>query len=287
MHEEKRTDDEIQRSVKNLFLGIVPERTHELLGLWDSLQLQFCLLGDGKTPMMEGGAYRYVHFNHRALRVVWVSAFAAWEAYACTHAELMEGEVRTSHRLKELLKIALDVRDSDAPESVPLTGLPQPGQLPDKDAEPQLRAAAELAMFATGWAMLHEVRHLQHQQEGTSSGPESTGDPARSEEHSCDLFATTFLMRDANRYAVESDSNPDLVYQKRSIGIYFAVFALVVLGHPKWEQSDTHPSIQSRLDAVYQQISGGHLDMAACIATLAFSALQRIWPTAPNLVFKQ
>ena len=151
--EEKRNDAEIQGAVKALFLGLAPESATALQQLWDNYQLQFCLFADGDGVKLEGGAYRYVHFNHRALRVVWVSAFAAWEAYECAHSALSDGEMRSFDRLQELLDLALEVRDADDPESVPLRGLPAPGELvPD----PRLRAPAELAMFAAGWARSEE-----------------------------------------------------------------------------------------------------------------------------------
>jgi len=284
MYQEKRNDVEVQQAIKSLFLGIAPERASELSSLWDTYQLEFCLFSDGNQVMIEGGAYRYVHFNHRFLRVVWVSAFAAWEAYACLQVALAEEKTKNSDRLTELLQIALSVRDASDPEAVPLVGLPEPGHLPDKEAEPQLRAAAELAIFATGWALLHEVQHLKHQQDGSSAGPDAPPDLARAEELSCDEFATQFLMRDVARYAIESDSDAEIAHRKRTTGIYFAMFALVVLNHPKWHETDSHPSVQQRLDAVREHLSGNRIDEGLCIAALAFSSLQDLWPSAPNLV---
>jgi hypothetical protein len=131
--------------IKALFLGIAPEKRSELERLWDDYQLQFCLFMDDKGVLMEGGAYRYVHFNHRALRVIWVSAFAAWEAYSCAQLAFGDGELRSFDRLQDLLGLALRIRDANDPEAVSLGGLPEPGSIP---SDPQLRAPAELAMFA-------------------------------------------------------------------------------------------------------------------------------------------
>jgi hypothetical protein len=282
--QQNRNDAHVQKAMKDLFLGIAPEHSDDLETLWNTLQLQFCLFEDSGQVLMEAGAYRYVHFNHRALRVFWVSAFAAWEAYALSAAAVIEGKVRNLDRLKELIYIALRVRDASDPESVPLAGLPDPGCLPDKEAEPEHRAAAELAIFAAGWAMLHEVKHLKHQQEDTSAGPDATPDLARKEELSCDDFATDFLMRDVERYANESGYDLLQVRQKRSLGIYFAMFGLVVLSHSKWEETESHPSVQCRLNAVRRSLAGDQFDDAFCIALLAFSSLHALWPLAPKLV---
>lgn len=283
MFQDWRNDIELQQAIRALFLGIAPERSNELDTLWNNLQLEFRLFSDGDQVMMEGGAFRYVHFNHRILRIVWVSAFAAWEGYVCLHTAQTKGTPQNSDRLKELLQVALDVRDAKDPESISLAGLPEPGHLPDKNTDPQLRAAAELAMFAVGWALLHEVQHLTYQQEGTSAGPDAIPELARKEELSCDEFATQFLIRDVVHYGAESGFDPETVQMKRSVGIYFAIFSLVVLSHPNWEETGSHPSIQHRLDAVRNKLNDSDTNKAFCIAMLAFSALQNLWPSAPNL----
>lgn len=53
--EEKRSDAQIQKAVKELFLGLAPEKTDELKRLWDDYQLQFCLFTDDQGVLLEGG----------------------------------------------------------------------------------------------------------------------------------------------------------------------------------------------------------------------------------------
>lgn len=283
MNSYARSDAVVQEAVKNLFLGTAPERQTELAEFWDTLGLKFCLLEDGDQITMEAGAYRYVHFNRRILVVIWVSAFAAWEAYSLATSLITEKGIKTSDRLHELLGIALEVRDTHDVDAVLLAGLPMPGELPDPKVAPEQRTAAELAMFATGWAMLHEVRHLKHQQEGTSATRDAPPELCREEELSCDQFATDFLMRDFADYADAMNADPKKVHMKRSLGIYFAMFAMVVLGYPDWRASPSHPSIQRRIDAVRWRLSGGQLDPALLIAHLAFGALNTLWPHAPHI----
>jgi hypothetical protein len=281
LNSDKRSDAEIQRAVKGLFFGLAPERVSELEQLWDDFQLQFCLFTDDEGVMLEGGAYRYVHFNHRALRVIWVSAFAAWEAYTYGQSAFSDGELRDVHRLEELLSLALEIRDASNPEAVPLCGLPEPGSLP---TDPLLRAPAELAFFATGWAMLHEVRHLKHQQEGTSTAEGDSPDLARAEELSCDRFAAEYLIEKVTDYAQGHTTNEAKVRMKRALGIYFGVFALIVLAHPNWGQTDSHPSVADRLRAMRHILSVDGLDEALCVVGLSLAGLKQVWPKAPDFL---
>lgn len=274
----------VREGMRNLFFGIAPERRDESQTLWDDLQVEFCLLSDEGGVTLAGGAYRYVHFNHRALRVMWVCAFAAWEGYAAVHSTLVEDGNAVRHgRFRTLLQLAIEIREAPDPEAVSLQGLPEPGHLPNPALAPEMRAAAELAMFAAGWAILHEVRHLRHQQEGTSCEQDAAPQEAWKEEHSCDQFATEFLLQQVDAYCAGSGEPVDLVQRKRRLGIYFAGFALVVLSHPKWDATDTHPAVQDRLQALRRQLMPGQPDDAFCIAMLAFSALKAEWPAAPGI----
>lgn len=279
--EEKRSDAQIQDAVKQLFLGIAPERSRDLAKLWDAYQLQFCLFTDDKDVLLEGGAYRYVHFNHRALRVIWVSAFAAWEAYAYAQSALGDDEFGTSDRLQELLALALEVRDASDPEAVQMRGLPEPGSLP---SDPERRLPAELAMFAAGWAMLHEVRHLKHQQDMTSTAKDAPPELARAEELSCDSFAAEYLLETVAQYAKDYEMDQAKVRMKRALGVYFGVFALIILAYPNWHETASHPSVSDRLRAMRSILNAEGLDEALCIAELALAGLKQVWPNTPDFI---
>ncbi len=277
-----RNDAEVQQAVKAQFLGIAPERAGDLEHLWSECDLQFNLLEDEGEVVMEGGAYRFVRFNHRALRVIWVSSFAAWEAFKCSADAANQGETRNHEKLKILLELALTIRNAPNPEEVPLLGLPEPGVFPDARSEPELRTASELAVFASGWAMLHEVRHVMHQREGTAYTFDSPSEDKWAEELSCDSFASLFLLKNAADYAQMTGQDSALVLRKRSMGIYFAMFALTVLAHDQWSDSPTHPAVQKRLNATRGHVSGDAIDDALSIAALAFSSLEDVWSGVPK-----
>jgi len=278
-----RSDIQIQHAVKQNFLGIVPERESELEALWTNYQLQFSLVADGDCFEMSGGVYRHVRFNHRALRVLWVSAFAAWEAYTCVANAITERRERDTVRLKRLVDIALSIRDSADPESVPLDDIPPPGSFPEQ-CTPALRAPAELAVFISGWAMLHEVQHCICQQEGRSSEGLDVG-AKHSEEFSCDAFATRFILEQVAIYADQHGVDEAIVRKKRAFGIFFATFALAVLAAGAWNETSEHPSIERRIDAIRRQVNGDSVDEALLAAALAFVGLGEVFPGAEALIF--
>ena len=176
-----------------------------------------------------------------------------------------------------------EILESDIPEGVVFPDrIPEPGILIDKSSDAETRAAGELAIFAVGWVLLHEVRHLQHQQDGTSAAADAKSEDQHLEELSCDAFATSFLLDTVDTYAKEHNNPPDLVRRKRQLGIYFALFAMTLMSKDKWEKSKSHPSLQERIDAVVQACHGDGSDVAKVIALLAFLSLRQLWPNAPG-----
>jgi hypothetical protein len=279
-----RNDDQVQTGVQALFEGVVPEKNAELKDLWKKYSPRFNVLEDVTRDgrfIMDAGAYREVRFNHRALRAFWLAAFIAWEGYRAVSEYVRQSRLNLD-TFDEMLQCFERILTVDDPVAVPLPdGVPEPGILPDAASFPEQRATAELAIFAVGWALLHEVRHIKHQQEGTAAAPD--GDPAkrREEESSCDDFATEFLISEVGAYAASQGVEPALVRQKRESGIYFALFALTLRAKDRWGESDSHPAIQARINGACQIIGPDEIGVAAAVAQTAFAALRMIWPAAP------
>ena len=282
-----RNDEVIQTAARNLFEGAAPERLDELKSLWDKYHPRFNVLPDAGEEgdfIFDAGTYRDVRFNHRVMRAFWVSSFAAWEAYSTLAISIQCGVVADFNRLNALVKCVEEILESDIPESVIFPeGIPEPGTLVDASSETETRAAGELAILAVGWALLHEVKHIQHQQDGSSAPLDAKPEDCHSEEHSCDSFATSFLLDTVDIYAEEHNVRPALVRQKRQSGIYFALFAMTLMSRNKWEQSDSHPALQERIDRVAKACRGEGSDVAAAIAHLAFLSLRQLWPNVPGL----
>jgi hypothetical protein len=280
-HTEPNRSAEVQQAFIALFGGVVPERKTEFDELWKKYQIEISLVPDGKEIVAEAGVYKHIKYNDRILRAVWVSAFAAWEGYVAVHEMAVDNSgVPNLERFRKLIDCVGAICVSDNPFGVQLPGIPEMGVLPTGAANVQLRAASELAFFATAWIMLHEIRHIFHQQDGTSStwdGPEAM----RREEFSCDEFASKFLTEKANDYATQNNVFPDSVLFKRKTGIYFGVFALALLAQGNWGQSGSHPSVQARLDAVKNLLSKTAIDKEFAVAASAFAALNEVFPHSP------
>lgn len=285
--EQVREDEQVTAAARNALLGAAPEREEELAAVWDRIAPRFQLTGDlhnGERLVMEAGLYRYVCFNHRAVRAFWLAAFAAWESYRAV-AEASNLEAVDLGRLKELLDAFERTMASEAPELDALPrNVPEPGHFDD---DPQLRAPGELATLAVGWALLHEFRHLLHQQDGDGAdtcGADSDPSKCRNEEFSCDAYATKFLLEHVDRYAEQVNVDPSLVRRKRQLGIYCALFAMSLIARDRWDASASHPSVQARIDAVRELMAHENDELAEAIASVAFATLRTFMPGAPGVL---
>ena len=122
MSHNHREDDAVQTSIRNLFVGCVPEKGTELLELWRSLSPTFQLLQDthhGERFVMDAGAYKFVRFNHRAVRAFWLAGYIAWEGYRVV-AENPAVTSESLDRFKTMLRAFDDVISSDQSDEVAL-----------------------------------------------------------------------------------------------------------------------------------------------------------------------
>lgn len=277
---------EVQTVVQSNFAGCIPERAEEVKALRAEFDLRFRLAQDnhdGEKIVMRGGLYRYVDFNHRAMRTFWVAGYAAWEGYSVMAESIATGRQGSLDRFKELVGAVRRIADNPESDGEPLPeGVAEPGQY-DGQAVHE-RAASELATFAPCWAFLHEARHIQHQREGTSADMEEPDPTKRHEEElSCDRFATDFLLAQVEKFAADHSVPVEKVRQKREIGVYFALFAMGVLADGKFGDSATHPALIRRIQAVQETIGAKGTCEAQVIGRLAFDALRQLWPEAPTV----
>ena len=169
MNTDWRDDEEVQQAARNLFVGVVPERREELEGFWEQYDLRFNVLEDlteDGSFILDAGQYRNIRFNHRAMRAFWLAGFIAWEGYQSIHSYLTTG-TKDFERFSEMIDVFYCILREDDSALVPMPkGIPDPGNYVELVEH---RAAAELSTLAVGWALLHEVRHIRHQREGTSA----------------------------------------------------------------------------------------------------------------------
>lgn len=272
-----RSDEEVQNAARMLFLGVAPERRDELEGLWEQYQPRFNLVldaGPDVSFVLDAGRYRDVRFNHRAMRAFWLASFVAWEGYRA-FAE-SSGEVANVDlsAFGEMVRGFENMLLADDPAQVPLpSNVPEPGIYPDKSLDTSARAAAELATIATGWALLHEIRHLQHQQENTGAAHDEPAEKQHAEVLSCDAFATDFILSGVERYAAGENVPIEKVRLKRELGIYFALFAMTLISAGHCGASASHPAMQTRIDGVIRLMGANGTRLSDAIAHVAFAAL--------------
>ncbi|NRB20430.1 MAG: hypothetical protein HRU33_23585 [Rhodobacteraceae bacterium] len=281
-----RKDIEVQEAVRQMFVGVAPERAGDLQELWDKYNPRFNILPDMGPEgnfIFDAGAYVDVRFNHRALRVFWLASFIAWEAFRAVQESDQNGSTNLVRFHEMLMSFKALLENQDEHVDLPLPdGVPDPGHFPAVDESADRRAAAELAIFAAGWGLLHEVRHIKHQQDGTGATP---GDPPEKfweEEFSCDEFATEFLLGKIGEYADSKNVNEAHVRQQSVGGIYMALFAMTLLTSGKWEACETHPAVEDRIKAVMKRMGSNIDENSFVLAHDAFSALGAVQTGAPN-----
>lgn len=279
-------DEQIQSIIREILIGCIPERGKELSDFWDDFQLKLRLTPDtfnNEKIIFQGGAYREIWFNFRVLIAFWIGSFAAWEGYsAIFHIFDRQDDYPVSDnfdKLKKCLSAFDTVVSSNCETNITLPSfIPELGKLPKNGENMDWQAAAELATLAMGWAFLHEVRHIQHQQQGTSGCDEIT---RRSEELDCDTFATNFMLDKAQEYSISTRENLESVIRKRQLGIYFALFTVTLLAKDNWEETISHPAVTDRIRNVKSHINPTKDKIAEAICHSAFVALNSIWANSP------
>lgn len=83
------------------------------------------------------------------------------------HWQTLVGDQGASFaRFREMIDNFGRVLTEGDPATIPIAaGVPLPGAFPARSHP--MRGPAELAVFCAGWALLHEIRHIQFQQEGS------------------------------------------------------------------------------------------------------------------------
>jgi len=276
---------QLQEVTRSLFLGIVPERQDELTQYWTDFGPRFQILDDcgpDGSLIMDAGGFFIIRFNHRMMRLFWLASFLLWEGYTAQHQSVTT-ETLDLARFRQILNCFEATRAARDVDTVPWPAdIPLPGVLVDHVAGDPARVGGELAIFSVGWALLHELRHLIHQQQQTSA-PVGDEELSRQEELSCDAFATRFLLERVNEYAHAQGNEPAAVSEKRQMGIYCALYAITLLTKENWEDTATHPAMQSRIRNVLAIIESHGVSVTAnVIAVAAFESLNAVYPNAPD-----
>lgn len=277
-------EQRLQATTWSLIQSAVPERAAELEEYWREISPRFALMDEGpyQRPLLEGGPYGQIRFNHRMMRLFWVGAYVMWEGYLAFDRYAKE-ELTDISRFQEFLDHFFAILEADSVERVPyLPDIPPAGELVEHTHGTATRPVAELAVFAVAWAFLHEVRHLIKDKDGSAASSDDSA-ALQDEELDCDRFATRMLLEMVEQYALATGQSPEWAMRKRQTAVLSAVFTMTLLARDSWNASYSHPALQERIDGTLAAMSECRLDLiAAAIGSAAFISLSLVHPDAPS-----
>ena len=238
MPDAPKTNDDLDPNeldaVKALLVGAAPEKRNEIEAAFEKYQPRFSIVGDQASDqhgswVMEAGNYVHVRFNHRALRTFWLGCYIVWDCYAEMARAVDEGRPFDSTQPEIKLRHLHDLQNSESSLTANWPAdVPDPRYFNREEHTHEEVAPAELSMIAVAWALLHEIRHIQAQQEGWSSTLLESS-KKHEEEFECDRYGAEFLMDSVSVYVKESGEDEETVRLKRGLGIMFAVVVLGLL----------------------------------------------------------
>lgn len=267
---------DVSRAVETLLNAAAPEQAEELTRLWGQHEDRVHLTD---KPSFDIGAwFGVVQATELTLEQVWLLGFASWRAIQAysgviwlldyCHAPFNRDQVSATHGQVEadrdfdtLLQMVRELRDPQRFQGREWpSGIPRPTTT-NQFADPQHRAAYELACISGAFIFLHELQHVLFERDGNA--------PATvvEEEAACDLFARNFLMQSTERYASESQQDAAMVKSKRALGIMVAKMLMLEISPlEQWSSGSDHPAVGERVRAFLADVPTdvtGHFWLAA------------------------
>jgi hypothetical protein len=212
-----------------LILAAAPEQQAKLRALWRELDPKIEIRCDASNILLQATADG-IDFTNRFMRTFWLLGFTAWEALRCYSPALVVATARG-----DTAAAVLDIDESYSNARVALEGFLNaakslrqgiatwPAQIPQPQADQtglsvEQRAAFQLVMIGTAYALLHEVEHIRHALRHTN--------PSAEEELRCDTFARQFLTERIGEYVAISGEPYAEVLSKRAMGIALGAFVV-------------------------------------------------------------
>ncbi|SFT45401.1 phage exclusion protein Lit family protein [Paraburkholderia aspalathi] len=213
------------QAVQLLLEAAVPERTPEFRRLWKTYSPSVEIAGDTRGFTFNANKRRIL-FQHKALDVLWIIGFSAWESIA-TYSPAIAIALGTSKRLEDALgddeergQIEMHyktrlvaareiIESNDTDPSVWPQDVPQPG-LNRSSASIETASAYDLTLLATAFVLFHEFRHVMLDRDS-----QRPADPAE-EELLCDTWARDFMTNKLAAYAQAHGHSYSQVLNKRA-----------------------------------------------------------------------
>jgi hypothetical protein len=243
---------------KDLVAASAPERKADLESILRKCPLEVAVVPD--APRAQISARRgLIKFDHKTMRVYWLLGFASWRVIQC-YTPAIVGSLLGGGSLQQCLdddtelgeleyKFRTLTKDANSLLTAPASGrhrwpsdVPLPGI--DREVLPlEERAAFDLTLISTGFAFLHELRHVMYRQEDVDL-------PDDEEELACDVWAREFLISGIGNYSRQHGVPYERVLRKRSMASAVGLFTLYETSC-RWGDAGTsdYPPIADRMDA--------------------------------------
>lgn len=245
-------DNDANEEVKNLILGVVPERKEEFLELWNRYSPNPRIVDDNNGFRLEAGAYGIIQFEHKSLAQIWLFAYIVQLFFKnICEGRSIDEVYNLNQRLLSYLSDLFScttIEDFNWPKEIPKPSYNYKRN--DKDDNEAM--AFDLCCMAGAFFFLHEFSHLKinHEQSILS---------IHEEEFECDNFAVEFMLSRVLNYAQSQNydvSQTSIVKQKRAMGIILGLaFILKTTKVKDWYGTESHPSVIDRIKKVLENLN--------------------------------
>jgi hypothetical protein len=251
--------------IDRIIVASAPERESDWKELCASYKPSFYLLPD-KTGVTFQARGTNIEFDSKTLGWIWLLGFAAWRAF-CLYAPYLwlrwTDEAVFADRTRRAdpgyreAEAAYDIIRYVTRDLPKLNNLSEstgwPNGVPHRQADKagfdiQQQVSFDLTMIATAYMLLHEVRHVMFNVDGTSLS-------RREEEMACDAFARDFILDKVDCYVKKSGDPVSEVLMKRAVGIALGAYIVLEFTPTQAIFGDReYPPIADRLDALIAKI---------------------------------
>lgn len=257
-------DNAAEHAVRNAILGSAPERAHELENLWSEHKPQINQIEDKLGFSLEAGSFGLVLFNHKTMCKLWLLGFAAQKSFNLYFPYLLLSQATgipfspyeltkkdsCSQENKEIIGLLDSITNLKSLESIDDFNWPMSIPDPESGKPNDLNGsmAFDLLCIAAAYCFLHELRHVQFRNLGSSLSEHE-------EEYECDKYARNFLLEKIEEYVKYSGYDLSLIKSKRGMAIAIAsVMLLVITPETHWGGTESHPSVVSRIQELVNYI---------------------------------
>lgn len=261
MYMDSIVEENVEKEIKLLFDGVIPERDSEIKEYINKYTPYFSLCDDRSGFTIEAGSFGILKFTNRTMHMMWILGFAANQAVK-SHSSLIAllsisgSDLSTSwlneipdqkqeeKKYSDLINKVFELSESNNLDTYSWPSVvPKPWEGRPLDAEGA--AAFDLICMSGAYVFLHEMKHIAFSEDS------NVPDKPRDEELQCDLFAKDLMLSGLPEYSESSGYPLNLLTTKRAMAIVLAHFYMLVIAPiESWAGTNSHPSISERITAM-------------------------------------